>query len=300
MIGFHNISLLMLFYLYSGSLADSSDRHSNYLMYMANAALQGIAGYDADGRAKEDAKFSVISEVNYTLLPRPSKYFSVNASEKWNPSGFAIQEGEIYQITVSNSQYWTDGPIQVDADGYSSYFDPAADCFFALGQCNSYLKKKRRFAANWMSLICGIGQFVRPLGAIQPGNEAATYWLPLDESSIIDTLIHVGRSASFSASYTGELICFANDAHPNYWNNAGALKVLATRVSWPPTNTSYYQKLYIPACDSANAVYANLGTNVTNPVFHCNPEGGGSGWTYHDTVRTADSFSSDAMITTAK
>ena len=269
-------------------------------MYMANAALQGIAGSDADGTAKEDAKFFIVGEANYTLLPRPAKYFNVNASEKWNPSGFAIQEGEVYQITVSDSQYWTDGQIRVDADGYSSYFDPVADCFLAMGQCNSYLKKKRRFAANWMSLICGIGQFVRPSGEIQPGNEAATYWLPLDESSIFNTFILVGRSASFSASYTGELICFANDAHPNYWNNNGALEVLATRISWPPTNTSYYQNLYLPACDSASAVYANLGTNVTNPVLHCNPEGGGSGWTYHDTVRTADSFSSGAMNITAR
>ena len=31
-------------------------------------------------------------------------------------------------------------------------------------------------------------------------------------------------SFEFRANYTGQLICFANDAHTLYWNNYGQLK----------------------------------------------------------------------------
>ena len=274
------------FPIYNGTEVSSTLRYTYYVNYMANAALQGIAGYGAGDSVKENAKFSITSQQNYTSLPAPSINFSVDSSVKWNPSGFAIQEGESYQITVSGLQYWMDGQLSVDADGYSSFYDPLLDCFLAVGKCRSYLKKKRRFAANWMSLMCGIGQYVRPLGEIQPGNEAATYWLPLDESILLETLFFVGTSVSFLAAYSGELICFANDAHTLYWNNVGSLQVEATRMSWPPMNSTYYQELYLIACDSATAVYANGGTNVTNPVLKCNPNGGGSGWSYTETLNT--------------
>ena len=269
---------------FNGPRISSTNRSAYYINYMANAALQGIAGYGAGGAVKEDAKFAITSQVNYTTLPAPITIFKVDSATKWNPSGFAIQAGETYQVTVGGSQYWMDGHLNVTADGYSSYYDPTTDCFLAMGQCQAYLKKNRRFNANWMSLICSIGQYVRPLGAIQPGNEAATYWLPLDESTLLETLLHVGTSVTFTASYSGELICFANDAHTLYWNNVGVMTVTAIRMSWPPSNGTYYQELYLPACDSATAVYANGGTNVTNPVLKCNPNGGGSGWTYTEAV----------------
>jgi hypothetical protein len=74
----------------------------------------------------------------------------------------------------------------------------------------------------------------------------------------------IGYSTTFLANATGELICFANDAFGLYWNNIGSLNVTVTRLSWPPTNGSYYQENYIPACDSALAIY--------NPNLPCYSE----------------------------
>jgi hypothetical protein len=272
-----------------------SDRYKHYVDYMANAALQGIAGYGAGDSLREDARSSITSQINYTQLPAPMKNFSVSAAIKWNPSGFAIQDGEYYSIVVENSQLWKDGGIEVNADGYESYFDAVSDCYIAKNKCHSYLKKKRRFTANWMSLICGIGQFVHSLSAVRADNEAATDWLPLDESILLETLFYVGQSQTFWATHTGELICFANDADTLYWNNAGQLNVTASRMSWPPTNITYYQAIALPACDSSTAVYANGGINVDNPVLACNPQGGGSGWSYDQiSNETAHSYESGA------
>lgn len=271
------------FPLYNGSVVNSTNRYQFYVNYMANAASQGIAGYDAGDSEKEDAKVSITSQSNYTQFPAPVSTFNVSASLKWNPSGFAIQEGERYTISVDNSQLWMDGLIQVTADGYDSYYDAVSGCFMALGSCRTYLKKKKRFDGNWMSLICGIGQFVRPLGPVQKGNESLTYFLPLDESFVQETLLNVGIFIDFIASYTGELICFANDAQNLYWNNNGQLNVTATRVSWPPSNSTYYQALYLPACDSALAIYANGNSNGENAKLACNPYGGGSGWSDAET-----------------
>mmetsp|Transcript_32525 Transcript_32525/g.31000 ORF Transcript_32525/g.31000 Transcript_32525/m.31000 type:complete len:366 (-) Transcript_32525:187-1284(-) len=268
-----------VFPVYDGSVVLSTDRYQLYVDYMANAALQGIAGYGAGDAEKEDAKVLIISQAGYTQFPAPVKNFNVDAKLKWNPSGFAIQEGEHYTISVNASQLWMDGLIEVNANGYDSFFDAVSGCFMALGSCRSYLKKKKRFDSNWMSLICGIGQFIRPLGPIQKGNESMTYFLPLDESFVQSTLFDVGLFVEFLAPYTGELICFANDAQNLYWNNNGQLNVTATRISWPPSNTTYYQALYLPACDSATAVYANGNTNGENATLKCNPNGGGSGWT---------------------
>ena len=65
----------------------------------------------------------------------------------------------------------------------------------------------------------------RPLTAIQPGHESETRFLPLDESHIQDTLFYIGNHIDFQAKYSGSLICFANDAHSEYWNNIGIIEV---------------------------------------------------------------------------
>ena len=162
----------------------------------------------------------------------------------------------------------------MNADGYSSYYDAVSNCYIALGRCRAHLKRKRRLqTANWMSLACAIGQFVRNVNAIQPGNEKITSWIPLDESVLSGTIFGVGHTTVIRADYSGQLICFANDAQTLYWNNEGLLQVTATRVSWPPSNVTYYKPLLVPACDSAYAVYAKL-----EPP-KCNPNGGGTGWT---------------------
>jgi hypothetical protein len=103
----------------------------------------------------------------------------------------------------------------------------------------------------------------------------------------------VGRTVYFRATSTGELICFANDAHTEYWNNKGDLQVTATRVSWPPSNESYYYALYKPSCDAAVAVYANYG-DATNSKLPCNSQGGGSGWTAAEVTNTNTKYESGA------
>ena len=164
------------------------------------------------------------------------------------------------------------------AGGYESSYDAVSMCFVALGRCRSHLKKRRRLTtANWMALVCGIGEFVRPVHPIQPGNESDTRFVPLDESQVQNTLFSVGTGITFTAQYSGQLICFANDAHTLYWNNAKSLNVTVTRISWPPTTSTYYQELSLPACDSAYSVYQNL-ANASSPTAKCNPNGGGSGW----------------------
>lgn len=286
---------------YTGSSLLPVDRHQFYLDYMRSAASQGIAGFNAADSLEEKARVTLMMEANYEYTPKPSKNFTVLAARKWNPSGFAIKVGEAYKIEVPGEQFWTDGDIEVNADGYESHYDFISECYAAMGRCKSSLKKKRRFSSRWMSLICGIGQYARPLGAVQPGNEAATYWLPIDESAVTDTTFYVGRAITFRAQHSGELICFANDALTTYWDNNGNVTVDAMRMSWPPSNNTYYEELYQPACDSANAVYANRGVNVPNPVVKCNPYGGGSGWTESQISNTImNSYASGAPANLTK
>ena len=101
----------------------------------------------------------IIRQLNYTQLPKPMKTFTVYSSIKWNPSDFAIQEGETYSVTVFGSQtgysnqFWYDGGIRVNSQGYSSHFDSISNCYVGMGRCRPHLKRKRRLAtANWMSL----------------------------------------------------------------------------------------------------------------------------------------------------
>lgn len=275
---------------YFAALANVSDRYLRYTKYAESAAEQGVGLYgDGDARV-EDAKVKITSQTNYESLPAPQKVFPVYAAIKWNPSDFAIQEGEWYNVTVFGNQqgfsdqFWYDGGIRVNANGYESYFDSVSNCYVGMGRCRSHLKKKRRLlTANWMSLSCAVGQFVRPLVEIEPGKEETYRWLPLDESQLQGSIFNVGQSVEFRAVSSGQLICFANDAHSLYWNNAGFLSVTVRRVSWPPSSSTYYQELYLPACDSARVAYVNHGINTDAPgKIKCNPNGGGTGWTLSD------------------
>lgn len=264
---------------YRGSLSIVSDRYLHYLAYKNSAEEQGVALVGEGDARREDARYKITRQKDYEKFPNPKISFPVYAAIKWNPSDFAIQEGEFYNISVLGSQYWFDGGLRVNAAGYESYFDATSNCYVAFGRCRSHLRKKRRISnANWMSLACGIGNFVRPLVEAKPGDEQNYRWLPLDESELQETVFNVGQSVTFRAVYSGQLICFANDAQTLYWNNAGYLNVTVTRVSWPPSNTTVYQDLYLPACDSAQVVYINHGVNEGPGKVPCNPNGGGSGW----------------------
>lgn len=275
---------------YVGALARTEDRYLEYLAYKASAVKQGIALFGEGDAMREDAKvrlFEKYGEQGVKSLPKPSIDFPVYAAVKWNPSRFAIQEGESYSIEVRGSdtgfstQFWQDGGIRINAEGYYSYFDAISNCFIALGRCRPHLKKKRRLPlANWMTLACGIGEFVRPVGDVKEGSESSMRYVPLSESVLQQTVFVVGKYLKFRAIHTGMLICFANDAQTLYWNNQGSLNVTVTRESWPPSNATYYQDLYLPACDSARVVYSltNSTGGRSDKPLKCNANGGGSGW----------------------
>lgn len=284
------------FPLYNGSLSNVTDRLDRHLKYVASAKEQGIAEYGAGDSVREDAKVKILKTLGYENIPAPNRTFPVYAAIKWNPSDFAIQDGETYRIDVLGehtgfgSQFWSDGGIRVDAEGYDSYYDAISNCYVAVGRCRPYLKNRRRLVdANWMALTCAIGQFVRPVHQVQVGQEGESRYLPLDEASLQDSLFVVGLSLEFRATFSGQLICFANDAQTQYWNNKGLLEVTVTRVSWPPTSAIYYQPLYVPACDAAYSVYQHGGDWTK---INCNEDGGGSGWVPADVVNTVTRYTS--------
>lgn len=284
--------------------AVTSDRAAHFLNYMKSAEEQGIAGFGEGDARREDARIKLVSKYTpqeFKKIPYPSKSFPVYAAIKWNPSDFAIQEGEWYNVSVLGSQvgfspqFWQDGGVRVNAEGYDSFYDAISNCYVGLGRCRAHLKKARRLPKNnWMSLGCSIGQFVRPLQAIEPGREEVATYLPLDEATLQPTLFNVGQHVSFRATYTGQLMCFANDAHTEYWNNKGFLNVTVTRISWPPSNGTYYTPLYEPACDSAQVVYKNYPEGVYVDNVKCNPNGGGSGWTKTDIESHSARYTSGA------
>lgn len=284
------------FPLYNGSLANITDRLYYHLKYIESAKEQGIAEYGEGDAVREDARVRILSIPGYQNLPAPSSVFRVHAAIKWNPSSFAIQDGEVYRIEVLGnntgfgSQFWLDGGLRVNAEGYDSFYDAISNCYVAMGRCRSHLKYRRRIPeANWMQLSCGIGQFVRPLYQLEPGKEYEARYLPLDESTLQPTLFAVGHSLEFRAIHSGQLICFANDAQTQYWNNKGFLEVTVTRVSWPPKDDIYYQPLYKVACDAAYAVYKHGGDWS---AMDCNPNGGGSGWVLEDVLNTVTRYTS--------
>lgn len=135
---------------YRGSQGNTSDRFMHYKRYAESAKQQGISVYGAGDQEREAARLKITALPNYQSIPPPSKTFTVHAAVRWNPSDFAIQEGEFYNITVFgdqtgySSQFWNDGGIRVNAEGYTSYFDSISNCYVALGRCRNYLKKRRR------------------------------------------------------------------------------------------------------------------------------------------------------------
>lgn len=286
---------------YQGKTANVSDRYLRYANYKLAAEEQGVALIGAGDQEKETARLKITSKPNYQNMPNPTKTFPVYAAIKWNPSDFAIQEGENYNITVFGDQtgygdqMWYDGGIRVNAQGYSSYFDAISNCFVAMGRCRPHLKKQRRAPdANWMSLVCAVGEFVRALTEVEPGKENTYRWMPLDESRLIPTVFAVGRTVEFRAIHSGQLICFANDAHTTYWNNAGKIDVTVTRVSWPPESGATYKDQLLPACDSAQIVYQYKNPKIDNSTIKCNPKGGGSGWDQDSIVATTVKYGSGA------
>lgn len=265
---------------YKGFLASPEGRHESYLNYTQSCKEQGLGVFGA-GDADKEAAVQAAYEANPNLANEVfERTFIVDASIKWNPSQFCIQKDESYEIFVEGTQYWQDGGILVGPDGYNSYYDALSNCYVAMGRCRGHLKKKRRLPrSNWMALSCSIGTFVRPLQEVNPESDDIPNYLPIDESTLQETVFEVGTSKTvLNTPHTGQLICFANDAHLNYWNNVGTISVTVRRISSPPDpDTLYYKPLRLPACDSALIVYAFHGDQEKASKY-CNPAANGSGW----------------------
>ncbi|KAJ1437723.1 hypothetical protein B484DRAFT_225810 [Ochromonadaceae sp. CCMP2298] len=153
------------FPVYPGASANVSERYKRYTEYVQSAAEQGISPFGAGDRVREEARLKITNRAGYEDLPRPARTFPVLAAIKWNPSDFAIQEGESYTVSVFGNdtgyaeQFWYDGGLRVNSKGYSSYYDAVSNCYVGLGRCRPHLKKKRRLpTANWMSLSCAVGE----------------------------------------------------------------------------------------------------------------------------------------------
>eukprot|EP00904_Undaria_pinnatifida_P008226 jgi/Undpi1/4533/HiC_scaffold_18.g07887.m1 len=213
---------------------------------------QGISPRGAGGFEKVVARYNLLRG-NYSAT-KPTMTFSVNASMRWNPSAFAIQEGETYSVSVPGEQYWRDGHIQADAGGYSVHYDAVDGCWVAVGRCRaSLLGARPRLPpplARWMQLVCGVGDFVTLMRSSVPRLER---YLPVDEQALRASLLPVGLNLTFVAAASGELVCFANDAEGLYGNNQAAVSVTVTRESWPPNGTIEAQ--YEAYVDDAPTVF---------------------------------------------
>ena len=265
---------------YKGFLASPEGRHEGYLNYSQSCKEQGLGVFgagDADKEAALQAAYAANPNLANTVFQRT---FIVDASIKWNPSQFCIQKDESYEIYVEGTQYWQDGGILVDSNGYNSYYDALSNCYVAMGRCRGHLKKKRRLPrSNWMALSCSIGPFVLPLQEVNPESDDIPNYLPIDESTLQETIFEVGEHKTIiNTPHTGQLICFANDAHLNYWNNVGTISVTVKRISSSKNlNTPYYKPLRLPACDSALIVYAFHG-DQQKAAKYCNAAANGAGW----------------------
>lgn len=298
---------------YRGFLASPEGRDEINKAYMDSCRDQGIGTYGAGDAEKEAAKKALIDryeedEIDLETSPAPSMKFTVYAGIKWNPSRFCFQKDENYEIRVDGPLMWQDGGIRVGPEGYDSYYDFFSNCYVALGRCRSHLRKKKRIPSQpWMSLGCAVGQFVRPLGETNRNDpDEKVNYLPLDEAVLQETIFPVGRGVNITKTpYDGQLICFANDAHLNYWNNVGSLEVTVTRTSWPPSRDLYYEDLRLPACDSALMVYKafKIEAGLLEPAYemvdgekvikrYCNENGGGSGWLDEDRYSTGSRYGS--------
>ncbi|CAM9842804.1 unnamed protein product, partial [Hapterophycus canaliculatus] len=94
---------------------------------MVSRLEQGISPRGAGSFETTVSKYRVLQQ-DYSL-EKPSISFSVHAWERWNPSAFAIQEGETYSVGVPGEQYWQDGRIRADARGYTAYYDAVDSCW---------------------------------------------------------------------------------------------------------------------------------------------------------------------------
>lgn len=155
--------------------------------------------------------------------------FVVESTKHWNPSGRVVERTNKYRAQVEGTQEWQDYMTTSSADGFQTTYDAVLMCYkvVSTGECKPYLHQQARFPdQNWMKLMCCISD---SLTQVQPTATGERY-LPLEEGKVRDTCFPVGRGTDFTASETGELLCFANDGYAMYWNNIGSLTVSLQQI----------------------------------------------------------------------
>jgi hypothetical protein len=111
----------------------------------------------------------------------------IQAAPKWNRTGFRVKEGSVYRLSAEGQ--WIDWFIRYGPEGGPS----GANLFLRL-----FEGARRMPHENWFALI----------GAIDE-----------DQS----TAFLIGVSKLYTATASGELTCYANDAPWAYGNNKGSV-----------------------------------------------------------------------------
>jgi hypothetical protein len=107
------------------------------------------------------------------------------------PTGIGLEQGAMYRMVVTEIEGWQDGHVPCDAGGHDIWY------------LKLFRFKRRVPDANWLALI----------GSID-GEEPFL----------------IGMRTTYTATRSGQLVCFANDAGFAYGNNKGWLKLEVTRL----------------------------------------------------------------------
>lgn len=131
-------------------------------------------------------------------LSPPIEIFS---RKRWNLTGVEVSAGERYRFRAEGR--WTDFTIQASARGYSTGEAPTISRIFL-----SIFEHARRLPSeNWFALIGVIAS---------------------DES----TAFLIGEQLDdWTASRSGELMCYANDVPAACFNNRGSVILTITRIA---------------------------------------------------------------------
>ncbi|MFY9819903.1 MAG: S8/S53 family peptidase [Thermoanaerobaculia bacterium] len=127
-----------------------------------------------------------------------SKTLRVSSRVKWNGSGIGVGPNETYRITLDPpGQRWVDFFIPSKATGYSSFLTNPLRC------------KLRQPKYPFFALLVAAGE---------------------DESMASPAVVQNQDFVDFNPPQRGELLFFANDLPPMYWNNFGSIRVRVTRI----------------------------------------------------------------------
>lgn len=124
----------------------------------------------------------------------------VPAKERWFHTGYALEKDARYLITVPLGQIWIDWFVKNGPNGSTTRLQKL------FRHCLRF-SPDRDPRAEFFTLIGTIGESLQHAFVIGAG--------PCD----------------FPAPATGELVCFANDIWPAYWNNKGAMKLTILRTA---------------------------------------------------------------------